>query len=176
MVIVSNRIHRVRNDTRHKAHEDREEYPERDRRERRRCSVPAHYGEPDRQCKPERHIDDRECQEDQNSPYLFSGWLHARNDHSDCSDRDPHRVDDRGDHRGAGQKFPDNNGVPVDRLRYKPVQRASRALAVHRVKSERQTDDRPEQRDEGHKGRNRISARRVQTQKQIIAVLDVAEP
>ena len=157
LIVVGHGVHRVGHNAGHQTHEDREENPHGDGRQGRSGRMPAQHRKEDGQRQPEGDVHDGKKEKHKNPHHFFCLRHQSRGVHADGSDGDSHGEYHHGNDRRSGQKFPDNNGIPVNRLGYQPVQGSAAALAVDGVKAKGKPHDGTQERDKGGEGGNGAS-------------------
>ncbi len=128
--------------------------------------MPAEGGTQNGCRQPEADIDHAKAQIDEKPGDLCSGWNQSGGDQTHCGDQNS-----RGEHhdcrdKESGEKFSDDDVVPVQGLTHQPVQGSFGPLAVYGVKSHKDPDKRTHQCHQGIVGGDGIRTHGKQPQEQ----------
>ncbi len=120
--------------------------------------MPAYDGEEDRHPKPEGDIDTSEHEKYDNSEHFFqlrhkTGAKHSKSPHCNSHGKYSNSND-----RTAGQEFSYDNGVPVNRLGHKTIQRTAHTFSVNCIEAQCHADKGTQQSNEAGKRGNGIAA------------------
>ena len=146
--------------------EEGHDEPERDRGQDGGRGPAAQGREQDRQREPQRDVDDRHEEEDDEAGEVGAGRDQPEAQDAVAGDRGQDRPDREGDGRDTGDELAVDHVVAVDRLGHEAGERALRALAADGVEAQRDAEQRAEEADELVEGRHPVGREREQVEEQ----------